>query len=205
MSVSFAAEPVLPRVLSVAEWADLDQDVEGELVDGQLVEDEMPSGLHEMIVAWLWGAMASWIRPRGGVAFGAELKLAVGARRGRKADASMYLPGRPLPARDLGATRRAPSVVVEVISPRPRDERRDVVDKKQDYAAFGVPFYWIVNPRARTFEVFELGADGRYTVALTAAGGAHAIPGCDGLVLDLDALWASGDSLPESEPEAEGE
>ena len=133
--------------------------------------------------------------------FWAELKLGLGARRGRKCDVSAYLAGRPLPGRSGGATRRPPSVVVEVVSPRPRDVRRDVVEKKKEYAAFRVPFYWLVDPQARTFEVLELGTDGRYTVALSAADGAHAIPGCEGLVVDLDELWAEGDRLPEAEPE----
>lgn len=201
--MSAAAAPLAASSLTLEQWADLDEDVEGELVDGALVEEEMPSALHEAIAAWLLRLLGSWVDPRGGVAFGAELKLAVSQRRGRKADASAYLPGRPLPGRNAGATRRPPSIVVEVVSPRPRDVRRDVVDKKKEYAAFGVTYYWIVDPEARTFEVFELGADGRYTVALSAADGAHAIPGCDGLVIELDEVWAAGDKLPEAEPEEE--
>jgi Uma2 family endonuclease len=187
--------------LTLEQWADLDEDVEGELVDGELVEEEIPSVLHEAIAAWLLTMLRLWIHPRGGIAFGAELKLALNKRRGRKADASAYLPGQPLPGRNAGATRRPPSIVVEVVSPRPRDVRRDVVDKKKEYAAFGVPSYWLVDPRARTFEVLELGPDGRYTVALSAADGSHVVPGCEGLVLDLDDLWAAGDPLPEVEPE----
>lgn len=198
------ADPVTHRALTVKEWADLDEDVEGELVDGELVEEEMPSALHEAIAAWLLTALRLWVHPRGGMAFGAELKLTLSHRRGRKADVTAYLPGRPLPGRNAGATRRAPSIVVEVVSPRPRDVRRDVVEKKKEYAAFGVPSYWIVDPQARTFEVFELGSDGRYTVALSAAEGAQSIPGCEGLVVDLDELWATGDRLPEEEPEEEG-
>jgi Uma2 family endonuclease len=196
-----AAGTVSRKGLTLDAWADLDEDVEGELVDGELVEDEMPSALHEAIVDWLLGLLRAWARPLGGMTFGAELKLAVSALRGRKADLSAYLPGQPLPGRTAGATRRPPSIVVEVVSPRPRDVRRDVVDKKKDYAEFGVRFYWIVDPQVRTFEIYELGADGRYAVALGAAEGTHPLPGCDGLVVDLDALWAAGDRLPQAEPE----
>jgi Uma2 family endonuclease len=197
------ADTVPLGALTVDQWAALDEDIEGELVDGELAEEEMPTAFHEAIAACILAVLRLWVYPRGGVAFGAELKLAVSARRGRKADASAYLPGRALPGRSAGATRRPPSIVVEVVSPRPRDVRRDVVDKKKEYAAFGVAYYWLVDPLARTFEVLELGADGRYTVALSASEGAQIIPGCEGLTVDLDELWAAGDRLPEAEQDEE--
>jgi len=37
--------------------------------------------------------------------------------------------------------------------------------------------------------------DGKYAVALSAAEGEHDVPGCDGLRIDLDALWAEADRL----------
>jgi Uma2 family endonuclease len=185
--------------LTIEAWADLDEDVSGELVDGRLEEEELPTALHEAIAAWLLWALQTWVMPRQGRAFGAELKLAVARGRGRKADVCVYLAGRALPGRNRGATARPPSIVVEVLSPAPRDVRRDVVDKKREYAAFGVQAYWLVDPRARTFEVLELAADGRYVVALSASEGTQRIPGCDGLALDLDALWAHGESLPDDE------
>jgi Uma2 family endonuclease len=192
-------DPALARELTLAQWEALDEDVEGEFRDGRLEEEEMPTVLHEAIAAWLVWALRSWIAPRGGMVFGSELKLAVSARRGRKPDASVYLPGQPLPGRSLAATRRPPTIVIEILSPSPRDVRRDIVDKKKDYSVFGVRQYWIVDPEARTFEAFELGGDGRYTVVLSAADGAHGVPGCEGLVLDLDTLWASADGLPDDE------
>lgn len=188
-----------PRLVTLEEWAALDEDAPGELVDGRLEDEEMPTFLHEAVAAWLLWTLRSWTAPQGGIALGAEVKLAISATRGRKPDVSVYLPGRPLPGRSQAATRRPPSIAVEVVSPQPRDVRRDVVDKKMEYAAFGVSYYWLVDPQARTFEVLELGVDGRYTVALTASGGTHPIPGCDGLLLDLDAAWASADILPEDE------
>lgn len=84
-----------------------------------------------------------------------------------------------------------------MLSPRPRDARRDKVDKLQAYARFGVRFFWIVNPERRVLECLELGADGRYVVALTASAGLHTLTSFEGLTLDLDTLWAEIDALPD--------
>ena len=189
-------DPAHDLPLTLEQWAERDEDSEGELVDGRLEGEEMPTVLHEAVVVWLLRVLSTWVTSLGGMAFGSELKLAVSASRGRKADVSVYLPGRRLPAASQSLTRRPPSIVIEVISARPRDVRRDVVEKKQEYAAFRVAYYWLVDPQARTFEIFELGADGRFSVALSVTDGAHDVPGCEGLRLDLDALWASIDALP---------
>jgi hypothetical protein len=82
------ADPVPLHSLTLEQWAALDEDVEGELVDGELVQEELPSVLHEAIAAWLLTVLRLWVHPRGGIAFGAELKLALSKQRGRKADIS---------------------------------------------------------------------------------------------------------------------
>jgi Uma2 family endonuclease len=189
----------VPAKLTLQQWADLDEDEPGEFVDGRLEEEEAPTTLHEAVALWFASLLRLWLAPRGGMAFGSELKLAVGERRGRKPDASAYLPGRPLPGRSVGATRRPPTIVVEVLSPQPRDVRRDTVDKLQDYAGFGVTYYWLVDPVARTLEIRQLDPGGRHVSLLSAADGSHAAPGCEGLTLDLDALWNEMDRLPEQE------
>jgi Uma2 family endonuclease len=73
----------------------------------------------------------------------------------------------------------------------------------REYAAFGVSYYWIVDPEARLLEIRELHAEADPTIRLTASEGTHAAPGCDGLVIDLDALWAEVDRLPEDEEGAD--
>ena len=109
-------------------------------------------------------------------------------------DVNAYLAGRKPEAR--GAVRVPPDVAIEIVSPEPRDERRDRVEKPDDYAAFGVRWYWLVDPELRSFEIWELGADGRYVRACGAIGGKiDPVPGCDGLALDVDALWAEVDRL----------
>lgn len=182
--------------MTLAEWAELDEDEPGELVDGYLVEDEEAGFLHGFIAAWLGWALRSWLGPRGFVgASGA--RFGVSASRGRKPDLSVYFPGRRPEARGLVTV--PPDIMIEVVSPRPRDARRDRVEKMNEYAVFGVRFYWIVDPALRTFEIFELGADGRYARALGVTGGVvEDVPGCAGLTLDVDALWAEADRL---EPE----
>ena len=128
-------------------------------------------------MTWLAHAFRSWLAGRGGFVGGSEAKFAVAPRRGRKPDLSVYLPGGGKPPR-RGLVRLPPDIVVEVISPRPADVRRDRVDKMNDYAAFGVRWYWLIDPEARSLEVFERGADGRYVRALDAPGDAiAAVPG----------------------------
>jgi Uma2 family endonuclease len=181
--------------MTLEQWAALDEDVEGELIDGVLEEEEMPTVLHEVVVAWLIGALRAWARPRGALVTGSEMKLAIASRRGRKPDAALFLAGKSCPPLSDALARVPPYVAVEVASPRPRDVRRDRVDKLRDYARAGVRYYWLVDPQLRSLEIFELGRSSRYTVAVTASGGRVRVPGCPALSLDLDALWQEIDEI----------
>jgi Uma2 family endonuclease len=187
----------LAHEMTIAEWAAMDEDEPGELVDGVLVEDEMPDSIHEIVVTWFVHVLSTWLAGRGFV-LGSEAKFKVRPRRGRKPDVSVYLPGRKPEPR--GAISRPPDIMIEVVTPTPRDGRRDRVEKVEDYAVFGVKMYWIVDPELRTLEVLELGADGRYAHALGAIDVCELSPlGCPGLVLDLTALWSEVDRLLEGE------
>ena len=89
-----------------------------------------------------------------------------------------------------------PDIAIEVISAARRDERRDREEKLGEYAAFGVAWYWVIDPERRSVEIHALGKEGSYTLALTGrAGVVTEVPGCPGLVLDIDALWSKADAL----------
>jgi Uma2 family endonuclease len=178
--------------MTLEQWGELDEDIEGELVDGILEEEEMATFLHELVVMWLARSLGSWVRRRRGHIAGSEAKIAVGSRRGRKPDLSIYLRGN-VPALADSLVRTPPHLVVEVISPRPRDARRDRVEKIGDYARAGISYYWILDPQLRTLEVLELEANARYRVAVARSRGRVRVPGCPGLVLNLDDLWAEVD------------
>lgn len=213
MSQSAIAEPQAARLMSVAEWATLPEDEPGELIDGRLVEEEVPDCIHELVVAWLTHTLRAWLVPRGGFVFGSEVKYALKPRRGRKPDVSVFLSSaRKPPAR--GPVGIPPDIMVEIVSPTPRDGRRDRVEKLEEYAAFGVRWYWLFDPQLRSLEIYELAQGGRYLHALGATGGVvQQVPGCEGLTLDLDALFRELDQLeppeeqepsrPEDSPEDE--
>jgi Uma2 family endonuclease len=183
--------------MTLEDWAALPEDEPGELVDGRIEEEEVPDYVHELIIMWFGRVLGNWATSRGALVAGSGVKLAISARTGRMPDLTVYLPGAPRPPR-RGVVRVPPSIALEVISPTPRDERRDRVVKLDEYAAFGVKWYWLVDPELRTFEVFRLGAAGNYEHVLGATGGViETVPGCDGLQIDLAGLWAEIDALAE--------
>jgi hypothetical protein len=87
--------------LSLEEWADLDEEIEGELVEGRLEEEE---GRHFFTRPSSHGFCGDFVpgSPLGCRVFGSEVKLAVAPGRGRRPDSSTYLPRQPLPGRRLG-------------------------------------------------------------------------------------------------------
>jgi hypothetical protein len=102
---------------SLTEWGALPADEAGELVDGRFVEEEVGDAVHEFIVILLGRWFGGWVVPHGGFVLGSDAKFAVRARRGRKPDLSVYLPGGRVPPR-RGVIRTAPDFMVESYRPR---------------------------------------------------------------------------------------
>jgi Uma2 family endonuclease len=194
MTQAAPVDQLLGPQLTLDEWGDLSEDVPGEFIDGRLVEEEVPDYLHEVLVAWLARELGNWAEQVGAIVGGSEAKFALSATRGRKADLTVYFTGRRPPAR--GVITVPPDIAIEVVSPSLRDQRRDRQDKMTEYASFGIPFYWLVDPQQRSIEIYERLVGGAYGRRVHAARGLlQTIPGCPGLRLDLDAMWAKGEAL----------
>lgn len=146
--------------VSWKQFIELPDDDRRELLDGRLVEMDVPTGLHEWIVVTLTSYLRAWAMARkAGVVFGSGYKVRIRSDRAFMPDVQFFRRGgRPLPDKGLGAG--APDLAVEVISPG--SARYDRVLKLQGYAEIGVPEYWLINPRRRTFERFRLAASNRY-------------------------------------------
>ena len=194
MAEAVSVDQLLGPRVTLDEWVTLPEDVPGEFVNGRLVEEEVTDYLHEVLVAWLARVIGDWAEQVGAIVGASEAKFILSPTRGRKADLTVYLAGRRPPAR--GSITTPPDVAVEVVSASPRDQRRDRVEKMDDYARFGIRFYWLIDPQQRIVEILELRTDGTYVQRELASGGTLSdVPGCSGLSLDLDAMWRKIDAL----------
>jgi|SRR5215203_3389660 len=177
------------------DFVDLDEDDPRELLDGQFVEIELPTWTHERIVAALIAILTQWSWSRkAGQVLASGYRLRIDERRGTMPDVQFYRKGNSPAAQEKGLERGRPDLVVEVISPSSRS--KDSVRKLYDYAAIGVPEYWLLDPEAHTLERLVL-REGVYSIVEAVEGDALFQPeGFDGLEVDLGRLWnepADGD------------
>ena len=84
-----------------------------------------------------------------------------------------------------------PDLCVEVISPSTED--RDRGRKMQMFARFGVPEYWIVDPRLRRIEVYRLEREAYALLADVSGEGIIESPTLRGLT---SSLWPSAGLVP---------
>jgi len=153
-------------------WDDfvaLDEDDLRELIDGELVEVEVPGSKHEEIVATLCFFLRSWVEAgHGGRVLASGYKVRISDRRGVMPDVQFYRRDNDAPnEQDAGLAVGRPDLVVEVVS---RSSRRyDRVTKLRWYAARGVPEYWIIDPDAPSVLELRL-TDGAYRVEAEVSG-----------------------------------
>lgn len=81
----------------------------------------------------------------------------------------------------------APDLIVEVLSPRTQARDRGI--KMRRYAAAGVRYYWIVVPRTRSIEEYQLGPDGYERISIARPGTIFRPAIFPGLGTPVDALW----------------
>jgi len=99
----------------------------------------------------------------------------------------LYVATDRLPIISERAIEGAPTLVVEVLSPSTARLDRD--RKMRLYAEHGVPYYWIVDPEARSIEAFAL-AGAAYAPAGRLTSEPAALPPFSDLTLDPASIWS---------------
>ncbi|MHC5544565.1 Uma2 family endonuclease [Singulisphaera rosea] len=171
-----------------------------ELARGVLEVTNVPGESHGLIVCSFYGALERYrqahpatIQRYGGAG---EFRLWLPTMAsGRNPDVAVVLKGTPADSRGS----RPPSLVVEVVSAGAEAHARDYVTKREEYLAFGIHEYWIVDSIRR--RILVLVRDGDSWVERTFGEGQVA----GGLVLPdfavpLDDLWAAAEAT-DLEPE----
>jgi Uma2 family endonuclease len=170
------------------EFVALPDDDRRELIDGEFLEVDVPTELHEHIVAALIAQLYVWAQARkAGRVFASGYKVRIDQRRGVMPDVQFYRNGSTARREAQGVFSGAPDLAVEVISPS--SLRYDQISKLNYYASIGTPEYWIVHPEARSL-VRHVLRDGHFLIEEALEGDMTFQPSTfEGLSIDLAELW----------------
>ena len=162
--------PTLP--MTYHEYALLPQDRNRyEVIEGELYMTPSPSLAHQNVVTELGSMLLQHVSThRLGKVYVAPLDVVLTETNVLQPDILFLRAGR-VPPRDAKNVTVAPDLVVEVVSPASVEQDREI--KMQVYARHGVPHYWIVDPDARTLEMYTL-SGGAYGPAARFSGDATA-------------------------------
>ena len=158
-----------------------------EFTDGYIEVLPMPTSKHQAILLLLTLLFFQHLDPRGGKVRFSPLRLRLRAGNFREPDL-MILLDRNDP-RDRDRYWSGADLVLEVVSPNKPE--RDLVVKRSDYAAAGIPEYWIVNPLNQTIAVLELHGDSYVEHGVFRPGQRATSALLPAFVLDVDAVFAA--------------
>ena len=164
-----------------------------ELTAGRVEVLPMPTLKHQLLVMFLAESLRAFVRQHKlGIAVAAPLRVRIAADRFREPDVVyMSAEHRDRAGDDFfdGA-----DLVMEVVSDDEKGRRRDLVQKVADYAAAGIPEYWVVDPRSETITLFALRPNSTHyeKVAEFAAGEQAGSILLAGFSVDVGELFAAG-------------
>ena len=125
-----------------------------EIYDGEVFVVPSPLPLHQIVADNIARLLAEYSNVHGGLAITAPLDIVFTEYDVLQPDIVFFSGERRHLVKLDEVIRHAPDLVVEVLSPS--TESTDRGKKLQAFARFGVPEYWIVDPRAGATEVLRL-------------------------------------------------
>ena len=138
---------------SEEEYLDLDEGCLLEFTQGNVEVLPMPTATHQRLVMWLCWQLSSFVQSRRlGEVLLAPLPMRIGSGKYREPDI-MFLANEHEDW-DEDKCWNSADLVVEVVSDD--DPKRDLVQKRKEYAKAGITEYWIIQPRESVVSVLNL-------------------------------------------------
>jgi Uma2 family endonuclease len=123
-----------------------------ELIEGDLVMSPSPDASHQRLVRKLVVALDGYLKRKPiGEVFPSPMDVILSLHTVLQPDLVVVLRGRASVVKDR--IRGAPDLAIEILSAATSE--RDRLLKRELYARHGVREYWIVDPDARTIEVYS--------------------------------------------------
>ncbi|HEY4235547.1 MAG TPA: Uma2 family endonuclease [Lacipirellulaceae bacterium] len=167
-----------------------------ELIDGRLEFLPMPTELHQALAGFLYHALLNFVTKRGlGIVPFPPLRVRIPRGHYREPDI-LFLRNENFQLRSNRIWNGA-DLVMEVVSPDPKDHQRDYEEKLADYAAAGISEYWIIDAERQVVVVYCL-KDGRYNQHGEFRPGQQATSALlKDFAFDVTALFGVADSVAE--------
>lgn len=171
-------------------YADLatfpDDGLRREIIDGELIVSPAPRLRHQRVLARLFLAFGNHIAAAGGgEAFFAPADVVFSDINVTEPDL-LFVADDQLQILTEMNIQGSPALVVEVLS----DPRMDRVRKRDLYARFAVPEYWVVDPDADRVEIYRLTGDSYAKPEILEPEETLTYERLPGLRIDLAALFA---------------
>ena len=181
------SEPFYDAPVTYDEWVLLpESNTKLELWNGEVIVSPAPELVHQILqseIALQLGLAAKELKRSGVLVLNPPTEVFFEDGTVVEPDI-LILSGRAGGRRSRRGVQGPPDLIVEFLSPGSR--RHDLIHKSSLYAKFGVPEYWIVDPRNKTLIVGHL-TDGMYDRTLV-TGGSIPCLALDGAMIDISVI-----------------
>ena len=153
---------VLSRKITYKEFAKMDFPEDDpflyELINGELVRKNAPSGEHQFAQSKLFLSLSRFVDDKEmGMVFSSPTAVILSEENAPQPDL-IFLSKEKMKLLDPEwGIRGAPDMVVEIVSPS--SYKRDHLEKKRLYAQYGIAEYWIIDPSYHSIEIYVLKED----------------------------------------------
>jgi len=181
----------VPQLYTFDDYVALDTEQRLELVDGDVVEMNPPTVEHFLIAKYIEHVLDGEIKRLQHPWFCfREAGVRTGPRRSRLSDVCVVTLEQVKDIQGTSTVFQTPPVLaVEVVSPD--SITRDYRYKKSEYAALGIPEYWIVDPMKSTITLLLLN-EGLYDETILGTTQVISSPTFNSLTLSVSDIFAAG-------------